>query len=253
MTMKVLVTNDDGIYAKGIERLAESLGHVAEVTVVAPEVERSAVGHAITLNDPLRVEEVYKGGKLFGYAVNGTPADCVKIGISAIMEDKPDAVFSGINPGTNIGTNAIYSGTVSAAIEGSIMGCSSAAISVVCRKEANYEYAQEFAMKLFKMLAEKGFPKVLLNVNIPEIPAEEIKAVRLTRQGKMQFREYFDRRQDPSGRTYYWLTGELINAEEGVDVDSTALDEGCVSITPIHYDLTDEKAFQQLRDWRFEK
>ncbi len=251
--MRVLVTNDDGIYAKGIEKLAKSLGRVADVTVVAPEVERSAVGHAITLNDPLRVDEVYKDGKLFGYAVNGTPADCVKIGIGAIMDDKPDAVFSGINPGTNIGTNAIYSGTVSAAIEGSIMGCCSAALSVVCKKEPNYDYAEEFTLKLFKMLAEKGFPKVLLNVNIPSMPAEGIKGVRLTRQGKMQFREYFDRRQDPSGRTYYWLTGELINTEEGVDVDSTALVEGCVSITPIHYDLTDEKVLEQIKDWRFEK
>jgi 5'-nucleotidase len=251
--MRVLVTNDDGIHAKGIEKLAQSLGHVAEVTVVAPEIERSAVGHAITLNDPLRVEEVYKNGELFGYAVNGTPADCVKIGISAIMDHRPDAVFSGINPGTNIGTNAIYSGTVSAAIEGSIMGCCSAAISVVCRREANYDYAQEFAPKLLSLLAEKGFPKVLLNVNIPEVTAEEIKGVRLTKQGRMQFREYFDRRQDPSGRTYYWLTGELIKTEEGVDVDSTALENDCVSITPIHYDLTDRKAFEQLRDWRFEK
>ena len=200
-TMRVLVTNDDGIYAKGIEVLAESLARIAEVTVVAPEIERSAVGHAITLNDPLRVEEVHKAGEFFGYAVNGTPADCVKIGISAIMEHRPDAVFSGINPGTNIGTNAIYSGTVSAAIEGSIMGCCSAALSVACKRGVCYDYPSEFAVKLFKTLANRGFPKVLFNVNIPPIPGEEIKGIRLTRQGKMQFREYFDKREDPSGRT----------------------------------------------------
>ncbi len=251
--MKVLVTNDDGIHAKGIEMLAESLARIADVTVVAPEVERSAVGHAITLNNPLRVEEVYKTGEFFGYAVNGTPADCVKIGISAIMEHRPDVVFSGINAGTNIGTNAIYSGTVSAAIEGSIMGCCSAAVSMAYKGGVCYDYSSEFAVKLLRMLADRGFPSVLLNINIPLIPAEEIKGIKLTRQGKMQFREYFDKRQDPSGRTYYWLTGEVVNNEEGPEVDSTALKEGYVSITPIHYDLTDKELLRQLKDWHFEK
>lgn len=250
--MRVLVTNDDGIYAEGIERLAESLGRIADITVVAPEVERSAVGHAITLSHPLRVEEVRKHGRFFGYAVNGTPADCVKIGISAIMDEKPDAVFSGINPGSNTGTNTIYSGTVSAAIEGSILGCCSVAISQTRVGDVSYDYAAGLAARLLRTLAEKDFPEVLLNVNVPPVPAEEIRGIRLTRQGKKQFREYFDKRQDPAGRTYYWLTGELIDPEEGPDVDSVAIRDGYVSITPIHYNLTDEKLFEKLKDWTFE-
>ena len=251
--MKVLVTNDDGIYAKGIECLAKSLSLLAEVTVVAPDVERSAVGHAITLNNPLRVEEVYKGGRLFGYAINGTPADCVKIGINAIMNNKPDAVFSGINPGANVGTDIIYSGTVSAAIEGSIMGCCSVAVSVGDRRNPDYDFAADYSMKLLKMLAQKKFPGILLNVNMPSIPPEKINGVRLTRQGKMQFRDYFDKRKDPSGRTYYWLTGEQTDSEPGDDIDSNALRDGCISITPIQYNLTDNGLFEQLKKWKFDK
>jgi len=251
--MRVLVTNDDGIHAKGIEVLAKSLGRIAEVTVVAPEIERSAVGHGITLNNPLRVDKVYKSQKFFGYAVNGTPADCVKISVGAIMEHKPDVVFSGINNGANTGTDAIYSGTVSAAIEGAMVDICSVAISVSRVGGSRFDYAGEYVLKLIETLAEKGFPKLLLNVNIPSIPADEIKGVRLTRQGRVRFRDYFDKRQDPSGRTYYWLTGELTDSEEGTDIDSTAVKEGYVSITPIHYDLTDEKLLEQLRDWNFEK
>jgi 5'-nucleotidase len=251
--MKILVTNDDGIYAKGLQHLTESLSRIAEVTVVAPDIERSAIGHAITLNDPLRVEEIKINNHFFGYAVNGTPADCVKIGISAIMSKKPDAVFSGINPGANIATDIIYSGTVSAAIEGLIMGCCSVAISVGSKRNPNYDYAAEYALKLLKILAKNKFPKILLNVNVPAIPPEKIKGAKLTRQGKMQFRDYFDKRQDPSGRTYYWLTGEQTDSEEGDDIDSNAMSKGFISITPIQYNLSDSAVFEKLKNWRFGK
>lgn len=245
----ILVTNDDGIHSEGIESLTESLLSIAEVTVVAPDVERSAVGHAITLNNPLRVEEVYKSGRFFGYAVNGTPADCVKIGINAIMNEKPDIVLSGINAGANVGTDIIYSGTVSAAIEGSIMGCCSVAISVGNKKKPDYVSAIRYTLKILDILSKKKFPKILLNINVPSSPLSEIKGIRLTRQGKMQFRDYFDKREDPSGRTYYWLTGEQMNSEEGNDIDSNALRDGYVSITPIHYNLTDNNLLNHLKDW----
>ena len=249
--ISVLVTNDDGIYSEGIEYLAESLLKIAKVTVVAPDVERSAVGHAITLNNPLRVEEVYKSGRLFGYAVNGTPADCVKIGINAIMKEKPDIIISGINAGANVGTDIIYSGTVSAAIEGSIMGCCSAAISVSKKKKPYYFSAIEYTLKIVDILSQKQFPKVLLNINVPSSPLSEIKGIRLTRQGKMQFRDYFDKREDPSGRIYYWLTGEQMDSEPGDDIDSNALRDGYVSITPIHYNLTDNNLLKDLKNWNF--
>jgi 5'-nucleotidase len=175
----------------------------------------------------------------------------VKIGLDAIMRERPDAVFSGINAGSNLSTNLIYSGTVSAAIEGAIMGICSVAISVCRTDEIQYDYAGEFALQLLEVLAGKGFPKVLLNVNIPPVPPAEVKGVRLTRQGGMQFRDYFDKRQDPAGRTYYWLTGEMVNTEEHPETDSNAIDEGYVSITPIQYNLTDERLLEELKGWDF--
>ena len=250
--MRILVTNDDGIAAKGLQVLAEALEELGDVTIVAPAVERSAVGHAITLYDPLRVEKFYIGEKFFGYSVNGTPADCVKIAIKAIMEEPPDMVFSGINPGTNIGTNAIYSGTVSAAIEGSIIGVTSLAISTTAEDNPDYNYAAGIALKLARKIIEnKLSPDLLLNVNIPDLPPDQIKGIAITRQGKSKYREYFDKRVDPQKREYYWLTGEMLNVESGEDVDYTAIKSGYISITPLQYDLTNYRITEQLKDWEF--
>jgi 5'/3'-nucleotidase len=250
--MKILVTNDDGIAAKGLRVLAQALTELGEVTVVAPAVERSATGHAITLYDPLRVEKFYIGDNFFGYAVNGTPADCVKIAARALMNGPPDMVFSGINPGTNIGTNAIYSGTVSAAIEGSIIGSAAMAISMTREDNPNYPFAAQTAVKLAKKIIEKGLsPEILLNVNIPNRPSDQIKGFAITRQGKSKYHEYFDKRVDPQKREYYWLTGKMTNVEDGEDVDFWAIKNGYISITPLQYDLTNYRLKEQLTDWKF--
>lgn len=246
--MKILVTNDDGIAARGLQVLADVLKELGEVTIVAPAVERSATGHAITLYEPLRVEQVYIGDKFFGHSVTGTPADCVKIAVRAIMKEPPDMVFSGINPGTNIGTNVIYSGTVSAAIEGSIMGITSMAVSMTAEDNPNYDYAAKVALKLARMILENGLPPdLLLNVNIPDLPPDKIEGIAITRQGKSKYREYFDKRVDPQKREYYWLGGEMINVEDGEDVDYTAIRKGYISVTPLQYDLTNYRLMDQLK------
>jgi len=251
--MRILVTNDDGIAAKGLQVLADAVGQLGEVTIVAPAVERSAIGHAITLYDPLRVEKFYLGEKFFGYAVNGTPADCVKIAAKALMEKPPDIVLSGINPGTNIGTNSIYSGTVSAAIEGSIMGVAALAISTTAEENPDYDFAAQLAVKLAKKIIEEGpNSELLLNINIPDLPSSQIKGIIITRQGRSKYREHFEKRVDPQKREYYWLTGEMTNVEDGEDVDFHAIKNGYISITPLQYDLTNYVVKHRLQKWEHE-
>jgi len=250
--MRLLLTNDDGIYAKGIEVLYEQLRQDHEVLVVAPETEQSAVGHAITLMDPLRVKPVNRNGAFFGYAVNGTPADCVKLAIKELMEERPDLVVSGINLGANVGMNVIYSGTVSAATEGTILGIPAMAISINSIRSPDFEPAAMFARSLARKVAANGLPpRTLLNVNVPAIPAGEIKGVRVTRQGVTRFVERFERRVDPRDSVYYWQCGSTPLLEEDVDTDGSALAAGYISITPIHYDLTNYAFLDTLREWVF--
>jgi len=251
--MRFLVTNDDGIHAAGLEALAQSLGALGEVAIVAPDRERSATAHAITLREPLRVEAVRRNGAFYGHAVSGTPVDCVKLGISTLMPAPPDFVVAGINPGTNVGTNAIYSGTVSAAIEGAMYGVTSLAISIASLQTTDYTTAAAFAKKFVQRLVAHDCPKgMLFNVNLPDLPFDEVRGVKITRQGRMQFREEFHKRTDPQQRTYYWLGGELPDVEEDDDVDNTAVRQGYISVTPIHYDLTDHAALEKLRSWSFD-
>ena len=250
--MRLLLTNDDGIYAKGIEVLYEELRRDHEVLVVAPETEQSAVGHAITLMDPLRVKPVNRNGAFFGYAVNGTPADCVKLAIKELMEERPDLVVSGINLGANVGINVIYSGTVSAATEGTILGIPAIAVSINSIRSPDFEPAAMFARSLARKVAANGLPpRTLLNVNVPAVPAGEIKGVRVTRQGVTRFVERFERRVDPRDSVYYWQCGSTPLLEEDVDTDGSALAAGYISITPIHYDLTNYAFLDTLREWVF--
>ncbi len=238
--MKILLTNDDGIYAPGLNALYEEMKHIGEILIVAPDSEKSAVGHAITLSDPLRVVEYYKNGNFFGYAVRGTPADCVKLAYWAILkQQKPDLVVSGINLGSNTGVNIIYSGTVSAATEGSMIGVPSFAISLATFTNPDFRVAARFARKIAPIIAQTNLPPgIALNINVPPIPEEEIKGVVVTRQGKALFREEFDVRLDPHGKKYYWLTGDKENIENDEQVDDRAIINQKISITPIHYDLT---------------
>lgn len=249
-TAKILVTNDDGIYAPGIFALRNVMREIGEAYVVAPDYERSAVGHAITLSDPLRVVEVERNGEFFGWAVNGTPADCVKLAAKAILDFKPDLVVSGINQGPNTAINVIYSGTVSAATEGTIMDIPSIAFSVTSFRKIDFSFASVMAKKIAALVLRHGLPKgTLLNVNIPALPKEEIRGIKITRQGKGRYEEAFEKRIDPMNRTYYWLGGKRLFLDTDDDIDEVANQNQYVSITPLQYDLTDYNMLDKLKKW----
>lgn len=238
--MRFLLTNDDGIYAKGLSALYQELSKDADCLIVAPEVEQSAVGHAITIFRPLMVREAKKNGNFLGYAVTGTPADCVMIGIRELSEKPVDLVISGINLGANVGINVIYSGTVSAATEGAIMGVPSIAVSLDTRRDADFTFAARFARKMAQFMVKNNpLKNISLNINIPALSEDEIKGIVVTKQGRARFIENFERRVDPRDNVYYWLAGETkISDEEEINSDAYVLSKGMISITPIYYDLT---------------
>jgi len=245
--MRILLCNDDGIDAAGLAALAAEIKKIAEVTVVAPEREHSAVGHAITLSDPLRVNEYHKNGEFFGWAVSGTPADCVKIAICALLDRKPDLVISGINQGSNTGINTIYSGTVSAATEGRINDIPSFAISLTSYTYKEFGPAARFAARFAPQYLALDLPKgVFFNINIPALPEAEIKGVKFTRQGQANYIEIFHRRFDPKGRVYFWMDGERTAEEDDFNIDERAVKAGYISVTPIHYDLTHYATLERL-------
>ncbi|NPU86021.1 MAG: 5'/3'-nucleotidase SurE [Syntrophaceae bacterium] len=248
--MRFLLTNDDGIYARGLEALRRELSRDAECLVVAPEVEQSAVGHAITLFRPLMVRKARKNGRVIGYAVAGTPADCVKIGIRELAGGAVDLVVSGINLGANVGINVIYSGTVSAATEGAIMGVPSVAVSLDTHREADFAFAARFARRICSFIVSHPFPKNLsLNVNIPALPEEKIRGVAVVKQGKARLIESFEKRVDPRDNAYYWLAGETQPAPtEEADSDISALKKGWITVTPIHSDLTRMDVLADLKN-----
>jgi len=252
--LRILVSNDDGIFAPGIYALAQSLGELGEVIVVAPDRQQSAVGHAITMHSPVRMYPFHVNGTMFGYAVDGTPADAVKFAIRNVMKDTPpDILVSGINHGSNTAVNVIYSGTVSAATEGAILGVPSIAISLTTYDKPDFRYAAKFARKLAKMVAENGLPPgTVLNVNVPSVPEEEIQGVVITRQGRSNWDDYYEKRLDPGKREYYWLTGSLQILDTDEDIDQVAIKNNNVSITPIHYDLTNYSVLNQLKTWNVE-
>lgn len=248
--MKILVSNDDGIASIGIAALVEALKKIGDVTVVAPLTEQSAVGHAITMKYPLRIQEFYKDGEFFGYAVDGTPADCIKIGIRNIMKDTPDIVISGINLGSNAAINIIYSGTVSAAREAAIMDVPAVAVSVASHDAKHFEYAAQVSTRLAELVVKNGLPNgTLLNINIPDLPKEEIAGILITQQGKSKWDDIYEERIDPYGKKYYWLTGKMYETDKTLEADHFALKNNYVSITPIHFDLTDYKTYEMLKQW----
>ena len=253
MTEKtILVTNDDGIYTEGIYRLWEAVKDFGNVLVVAPDTEKSAVGHAITITSPLRTKHVNRSGGFNGYAVNGTPADCVKIAVRSILKSPPDLVVSGINFGANVGTNVIYSGTVSAATEGTILGISSIAVSIDSHHPDDFKPAMDVTQNTVNKVLEFGLPKgTLLNVNIPDIPGKMIEGIRITTQGNAYYKDRFEKREDPRSNIYYWMTGELTDPDLSENTDNQALKDGFISITPIHYKLTNESFMSDLQSWGF--
>lgn len=253
--MRILICNDDGIDSAGIYALATEIKKIAEVSVVAPHQQQSAVGHAITVNYPLRAVPFHKNGDFFGTAVEGTPADCVKLAIKFLMKDNlPDMVLSGINHGSNTAVNIIYSGTVSAATEGTVLGIPSIAFSLTSYTNLDFSYAAKFAARLVQMVAQNGLPPgTLLNVNVPNLPEKDIKGVLITKQGISTWEDRFDVRRDPANREYFWLTGSMHVTDTELDTDQIAIERGYVSITPVHYDLTNREMVQAMAKWGIEK
>lgn len=249
--MKILISNDDGISSAGISALAKELKKIGNVTVIAPQTEQSAVGHAITMKIPLRISEYRKNGDFFGYAIDGTPADCIKIGIRNILKEPPDIVISGINHGSNTAISIIYSGTVSAAREAAIMDIPAIAVSVTSHDAKNFDYAARVTAQLAKLVVKNGLTTgTLLNVNVPDLPEEKIAGILLTQQGKSKWADIYEERKDPYGKNYYWLTGDLIQADSTLETDQFAILNNYVSVTPIHFDLTDYATYETMKNWK---
>ncbi|HNQ65619.1 MAG TPA: 5'/3'-nucleotidase SurE [Smithella sp.] len=248
--MRFLLTNDDGIYAKGLSALYKELSKEADCLIVAPETEQSAVGHAITISRPLMVRRATKNNQFLGYAVCGTPADCVKLGIKELSDHPVDLVVSGINRGGNAGINVLYSGTVSAATEAAIMGFPSMAVSLDTHKEADFTFAAKFARKMTRMILNHREQLLgsAINVNVPCLPQGKIKGVVVVRQAQTNIVEYFEKRTDPRENTYYWFAGESSSATRQKDTDVGALTSGFITVTPIHFDLTRHDLLDQLKD-----
>ena len=249
--MRILLTNDDGINSPGLHALAEGFAPQHETVVVAPEQERSATGHAITLHKPLRARRspTYSGG-VVAWATNGTPADCVVLGVLELLEWRPDVVVSGVNVGANLGRDLTYSGTVSGAMEGAIFGIPSIAVSVAAFHDVRFDVAVRFAERLARLVIERPLPEdALINVNVPNLPADQLKGIAFTRQSSRRYLSRLERRTDPRGHPYYWLTGEPspLDGEEGTD--EWALASGFISVTPIHLNLTDDRLLHELSTW----
>lgn len=251
--MKILISNDDGIAANGIRALTETLAKEHEVYVVAPDRERSAAGHSLTLHTPLRVEEIEetKNGAKRTWVTTGTPGDCVKIAINAILspEEIPDIVISGINHGPNLGSDILYSGTVSCAMEGAMMGIPSIAVSLASM-QSDYEdfiYPAQFVNALLHKLKDFQFPpKSILNVNIPALEEDDIAGVAITELGKKMFTDNYEKRVDPRGKVYYWMAGELISESTNAKTDIAAVRNNKISITPVTYEMTKESVMADL-------
>lgn len=245
---QILVTNDDGITSPGIHALFEAMRELGEVTMVAPEVQRSAVGHAITRDAPLRVRRFDVPGKPAGFAVSGTPADCVQLAVRVLLDRAPDLVVSGINLGPNTATNVIYSGTVSAATEARMNGIPAMAISIGAFENPLWETAAAYAVRLARLLLQHPLPpKVLLNVNVPNLPLDDVKGIKVTRQGDSGYREKFQLRAGDGGGSDYWAEGTYAMSDVYEDTDALALDQGFVSVTPVTFDLTSYGSLDELR------
>ncbi len=241
----ILVSNDDGVHSEGIVVLADVLRELGEVVVVAPDRERSAVSHSLTLHRPLRVEELGPGR----YAVDGTPTDCVNLAVNGIVTRRPALVVSGINKGANLGDDVTYSGTVSAALEGTLLGIPALAISLLGRDRYCFEVAARFAARLARWVIERGLPPdTLLNVNVPA-PADgqPVRGFALTRMGRRRYGDAIVEKVDPRGKKYYWIGGDELEFEDVEGTDFHAVHEGLISVTPIHLDLTNYKSFEALR------
>ena len=249
--MKILLSNDDGIHARGIAELHKAISHIGDLHVCAPDTERSAAGHSITLTDPIKACTVEKEGQPFGTAVGGTPADSVKLGLCLLHKNEPpDLVVSGINLGSNTGISVLYSGTVSAASEAVILGVPAIALSLCTYQNPHWETAAKVAADIVEKVARHPLPAgTLLNVNIPNVPISELKGMKAARMGRSRFVEKFTTHLDPRGNNYYWLDGELDLLDDSADTDVRVVRDDYVALTPIHIDLTARYAMEQVETW----
>lgn len=242
---KILISNDDGIHSEGIKALAREMKSLGEVYVVAPDRERSASSHSLTLYHPLRVEEIKKNW----HAVDGTPTDCVNLAVNGILKERPALVIAGINKGPNLGDDITYSGTVSVAMEGTLLGVPSIAVSVTAKRDFNFKPAAEFAKRLARFVLKNGLHKdTLLNVNVPN--SEDVKGYRVTKQGKRIYGDAVVEKTDPRGRKYYWIGGDDLGFVHSKESDFQAISDGYISVTPIHLDMTNHSSLRGIRKWK---
>ena len=250
----ILVTNDDGINAPGIRFLIDIMNDFGDVVVVAPDSPQSGMGHAITINNTIYCEPIVinKNEPQSEYSCSGTPADCVKIAVNEILKRKPDLCVSGINHGSNSSINVIYSGTMSAAVEAGTQGIPAIGFSLLDYSlDADFTHSREFVKRITLECLNNGVPKgVVLNVNIPKISNTKLKGIKICRQANGVWEEKFDKRTNPLGREYYWLSGKFVNKDPGEDTDEWALENGYVSITPTQYDLTAHQAIKNISNWK---
>jgi len=247
----ILITNDDSITAKGIKNLVKAMQSLGDIVVVAPDSPQSGMGHAITIHDPLRLKKSNEFEGIEAYTCTGTPVDCVKLAIYEVLPKRPDLIVSGINHGSNAATNVLYSGTMSAAVEGAIESIPSIGFSLLdFDKDADFDAAAHYATLISKQVLKNGIAKgTCLNVNIPKGKIESIKGAKVCRQGKAFWEDAFDKRQDPFGNDYYWLTGNFNILDKGDDTDIAALEQNYVSIVPTQFDMTAHHLIGELNEW----
>jgi 5'-nucleotidase len=248
----ILVTNDDGITAPGIRNLIAAMNEIGDVVVVAPDSPQSGMGHAITVNNTLFVEPVtIDDGPQIEYSCSGTPADCVKLAVNELLNKKPDLCVSGINHGSNSSINVIYSGTMSAAVEAGIEGIPAIGFSLLDYSwNAEFQHLRDYAKKIAQNVLENGLQQgVVLNVNIPKSPEKKFKGIKICRQARAFWEENFDKRVNPHGREYYWLTGKFVNMDKGEDTDEWALQNNYISVVPVQFDLTAYHFIDDLNNW----
>jgi 5'-nucleotidase len=251
--VQILLTNDDGVYAPGIRALRRELLKLGDVTVVAPAIEQSGVGHSITIYSPLVIEEVFEDDTRVGWLVQGSPADCVKLAYLELLDRPPDLVVSGINMGTNAGINVLYSGTVAAAVEGAFFGLPSIAISLEHTEHPSFDHAAELGRRIVSQILEHDpQPGSLFNVNLPELRGGEPAGVRVVPQGVVRYKEGFERRVDPRGRVYFWSKVDLTPKPHEGETDLTALGSRFVTVTPLRFDLTDRSMLDLMSTWRWQ-
>ena len=248
----ILITNDDGYNAKGLLSLVESVAEIGEVVIVAPDRPQSGMGHAITVNEPIRCYETELFEEIKAYCCTGTPVDCIKMGLYILNNRVPDLILSGINHGSNVSTNVLYSGTMAAAVEGALEGIPSIGFSLTTySSDANFNASKKIVKAITKQVLDNSLKRgVCLNVNIPDVKFELIKGIKVCRQGRAFWDDTFDKRTDPLGKDYYWLTGSFSSKEQSSDTDIHYLKENYVTVVPTQFDMTCYDSVEELKKWK---